>query len=274
MRSVNSLMLLSFCTVVLAASSGVRSGHWLAVEYPSPLIREEQTLTVNGVPEVWQLKWNSKPKPVCEPIEDSLTCPCTGFAYGEGGDLEVIRLRNGAEIDRLDVSSFFEGENLGTKGLAIVKRWEPDYEKDSDAAALPNFPKLVAARDVVQVMRFADFDHDGWATEFYLQTESLPCGKSSGIIVGISKTNPRLHVFGTALKPSTPLYLQKVEWEALRKASSPVEVTDWPCGDHGAEQETRLLLRWSPKGVEGVRRTFDCPEDGGKAKLLSEEPIP
>jgi len=52
-------------------------------EYPTPMVREQQTVIVDGVTETWQLKWRTAPKPVCEPNELALTCPCMGFAYGE-----------------------------------------------------------------------------------------------------------------------------------------------------------------------------------------------
>jgi hypothetical protein len=44
-----------------------------ALEYPTPPAREEVPIRVNGVAEVWQLRWKSPPKPVCEPSEGSLT---------------------------------------------------------------------------------------------------------------------------------------------------------------------------------------------------------
>lgn len=92
-------------------------------EYPASNTREEQTVVVNGVAETWQLKWQSPPKPVCEPSDTSLTCPCHGFAYGEGGYLDLIRLRNGFEIDRLQISPLFEEQFNGTGRVAVVQRW-------------------------------------------------------------------------------------------------------------------------------------------------------
>jgi len=51
-------------------------------------------------------------------------------------------------------------------------------------------------------MNFADYDHDGQATEFFLQTESLPCGKRAGIVVGLSRINEHLHGFGSFRNPN------------------------------------------------------------------------
>jgi hypothetical protein len=228
-------------------------------EYPSAMVREEQHLIVNGQNETWQLKWASKPKPNCgvDDVESSSTCPCQGFGYGEGGDLFLVRIRDGVEIDSLHLTPFFTGT---IDKAAVLQRW-PFSNKDFEDSGRPGFVSRVKNRAVVQVMRIADYDHDGQSQEFYLQTEALPCGKSTGIVVGLSQTNPRLHVFGTVMHPSKPLILQKREWQALRDASGPVDVVDWRCADHGADTETRVRLRWSDKGISGVRGEYTCAED-------------
>src|SRR5262245_14266151 len=78
-------------------------------EYPSPLIRERQLITVANTTEVWELRWKALPKPACEPSDVSLVCPCIGFAYGEGGDLILVRIRDGQEDDRLELTDSFKG---------------------------------------------------------------------------------------------------------------------------------------------------------------------
>ena len=74
-------------------------------------IREERKVLVNGVMETWQLRWKSPPKPVCESNEEAAACPCMGFAFGESGELDLVRRRNNVEIDRLELTPFF-GEVL------------------------------------------------------------------------------------------------------------------------------------------------------------------
>ena len=124
-------------------------------------------------------------------------------------------------------------------------------------------------------MHVADYNRDGRANEFYLQTESEPGGKSAGVIIGITKLRPRLHAFGTASNPDKPLRLQKREWDALRRASGPIEVMDWPCEDHGDDTETTLRLRWTQDGVEGTRRAIHLlpeeksPDKRGAAVIAS-----
>lgn len=242
-----------------------------AIEYPTPTAREEHNVVVDGATETWRLQWTATPAPYCGANESdlALTCPCIGFAYGEAGDLYLTRLRNGTEIDRLHLTPLF-----GESPAAVVQHWPADYERDFELSERDDFSKIVGQRPTVQIMRFADYDHDGRATEFYLQTESAPCGKSLGVVIGLSKYNPKLHVFGTVSNPKKPLYLQKGEWEALRDArSAPVKVLDWACGDHGSPTETDVQLHWSAEGVDGVRREYTCPSEGQTRQLISENPL-
>src|SRR5690242_6619851 len=48
-------------------------------------VRETIQIRVGESHEVWMLVWKSPPEPYCPPAEDSLMCPCTGFAYGQRG---------------------------------------------------------------------------------------------------------------------------------------------------------------------------------------------
>src|SRR5689334_20864884 len=87
-------------------------------------IREEQTIAINGSVEVWRLQWKTPPTPVCA-AEDgsfSLTCPCDGFAYGESGDLDLVRLRQGQEIERLPLGQFFSKDY---NHKVWLQRWQP-----------------------------------------------------------------------------------------------------------------------------------------------------
>ncbi|HEY0564505.1 MAG TPA: hypothetical protein VGC88_02920 [Terriglobales bacterium] len=262
-------------TVLLSAGSSQSTGMQAAVEYPSPLVREEQKVTVNGTPETWRLQWSASPGPECEPSDVSLTCPCMGFAYGEAGDLYLVQLRNGAETERLHLTELFsEAPSASDHPQALVQRWAPDYKKDFRLGQRDNFPMLVAKRNTVQLMRFGDYDHDGSATEFYLQTDTAPCGKSIGVVIGVTKRNPKLHVFGFASHPEKRMYLDKREWDALNQASSgPVRVTVLGCGDHGSGREIEDELNWSEAGIDGVRREYACSDEFERKSLVSEKPL-
>ena len=260
-------------TALLLASFASQTEPSRSSEYPTPNIREEQEVVVGGLAEIWQLKWTTLPKSICGPTSaDWSTCPCAGFAFGETGHLTLLRMRGGTEIDHMDLTPFCGQREMGNGRLPIVQRWQPE-DKDFEASKRQDFPALVTKRRIVQVMHFADYEHDGSRSEFYWQIDTLPCGKSIGIVIGVSRRNPRLHVLGKVSKPGSPLYMQEKEWDALRQASGPVEVLDWACGDHGAETETRLWLRWTPAGVDGTNREYSCPEDNKPATLLHEKPL-
>jgi hypothetical protein len=235
------------------------------------VIREEQKVLVNGNSETWRLEWESTPQSVCG-LENELsasTCPCSGFTYGEGGLLDLFRSTNGRETERLELTPFFDKAFADQKG-AILQRWEPQ-EKDFEEQQSKAFLAQVRARPLVKVMRFADYNHDGNSTEFFLQTGVEPCGKVSGIVVGVTAERSRLHAFGTAAHPDKPLVMQKREWEALLKTAGPTEVLDWSCGDHGSEIEIDLVLSAANGRIQAIRREFECTEEGNRGKLQREQ---
>jgi hypothetical protein len=237
-----------------------------------PLIREEHRIAVNGIPEAWRLQWKAPPEEAaCGPQDPAgaTTCPCGGFAYAENGQLDLVRMRNGKEIDRLELTPLFE-QVLSDQRGAIVQKW-PFELKDIEDLDTEGFFERVRNRPIVRLMYFVDYNHDGKSTEFFLQTDVAPCAKILGIVVGLTPNNPKLHVFGSMSNPDKPLVLQKTEWEALRKSTGPVEVLDWPCGDHGSEVEIDMALRTINGAIEAVRREFDCTEDGKRGRLLREE---
>jgi hypothetical protein len=202
-------------------------------ENPTPVLREEQKNTLNGVEELWRLEWASAPSPVCSADEPDIwsTCPCAGFAFGERGKLVLVRQRPGQEPERLSLGALFTGDLDGPAdaGEAVLRRWDVE-EKDLKEGQSPGFAAKVRARPAARVMRFEDYDHDGKATEFAFQVGTLPCGKKMNVVIGISGRNPRLHVFGTVEHPDKPLILQASHWE--------------PCSKLG------LLLRWWTGYVE------------------------
>jgi len=248
---------------------------WAQVsEYPSPLIREQQTVVINGRPEVWRLQWTHRPKPYCDPNDDSwMTCPCLGVAFGESGDLILTRSVEGVEVDRLPLAPLFKDHEIPVPAL---QRWEPDWDKDlkNGLSSADGLAARAARRPTVKIMEFADYDHDGQKSEFYLEIDTQPCFHTYGIVLGVSNKNPRLHAFGTASHPDKAVEMDSVAWEALRKATGPVEVTVVHCGDHGAETETALKLHWNADGIDGATREYSCPENGGARRLLNEAPLP
>lgn len=241
-------------------------------------IREEERVTVQGAQEVWRLVWSGKTQLICSPheVEMAITCPCSGTAYGESGRPSLVRMRRGREVERLALGPLFrrdlDGPGVLPPGEGYLQRW-PERDDDMDRN-LRDDPKLAAdimRRPDVRIMTFADYDHDGHATEFLLQVATLPCGKRQYIAVGVSATSPLLHPIGSAAHPNKPLVLPAQAWAALLKSPRPKPVDTWQCGDHGSERHTDVVLAADRGRIAVTARSFNCPEDGSPGKLVESE---
>lgn len=214
----------------------------------SVTVREERTVIVNGVREIWQLVWIGAHSGYCKPPEEVMpySCPCAGFAYGEVGKLLLVRRRNGRAFERMDLGPLFAHTDFAPppgEGRSILQHWPM---KDSDIVHLdPASPQLLAEiekRPATAIMTFADYDNDGQATEFLLQVDTLPCGKLQYAAVGISAGNPRLHALRSLSRPRVPLTLPVQAWQALKAARTSTSVRVWDCGDHGSEVQSDLIV--------------------------------
>ena len=235
---------------------------------PPGLVREERTVIVNGVREIWRLEWDGPSEIACgaDSPSVSLTCPCSGFAYGEQGKLVLIRTLLTGQAEKLDLGPLFVRDEMpgNVVGPAVLQRWPPNYPpKGNDidiGGADPEFMSEAVRRGSTDVMRFADYDHDGMATEFLLQVGTLPCGKHQMVLVGISKRNPHLHVFSSVEAPQTPLMLGAWQWDALLKAKGPINTVSWPCGDHGSELEWTDEVSAQDGLLHDVKRSRKCTQ--------------
>ncbi len=256
------------CVVVLLVSVSA------VAETPGPIVREEQRVRVEGVEEVWRLEWTKAPSPACSPEQPEwVTCPCNGFAFGEGGSLVLVRKRPGQPDEKFDLGQFFETfDSPAEPGEAVLQRWNAE-DTDVDESDSPGFAERVRARSPATVMRFEDYNHDGQATEFLLQVGTLPCGKRMMVAVGVTRRTPRLHVFHTVKHPEKPLVLQASQWAALLRAQGPVTVLDWQCGDHGSESETELELSADGGSIHAKKIEYQCTEDGTRGPELGKEDL-
>lgn len=243
---------------------------------PRDWLREQKSVTVDGRAEQWQLVWQGRPKPICGPddVEMAITCPCTGFAYGEMGKLSLVRKRGGKEVERLALGPYFEDlPASNSQGLAAMQ-WRPmeprDFDEASDNGPPPGFIAAVAKRRGPRVMQMADYDKDGNASEFLVQVSAGPCGHTAYMLFGVSKTRPKLHAFGTADHPGDVLTLPGSAWQALLTTRGTVKVTAWPCGDHGSDVRQELLLSASGGAIRVRRKTWTCPENGEAERLIGE----
>jgi hypothetical protein len=237
-----------------------------------PIVREESKVVVDGVEELWRLEWVTLPQPVCRPEdEDWSYCLCSGFAFGEYGDLQLVRQKPGQEEERFPLTPLFEFADGQPAPQAVLRRWDEhkDDHKEKNPSALA---ARVKARPLAKIMKFADYDHDGSSTEFMLQIGTEPCGKRMSIIVGVSRKNPRLHAFTSVTHPEEPLLLQDWHWEALRQAKGSVEVVHWPCSDHGYDGIDEYKLRADNGNIFALKRQYECNEKTGqKGRLLEDK---
>jgi hypothetical protein len=108
-------------------------------------------------------------------------------------------------------------------------------------------------------MKLGDYDHDGHATELVLQVGAIPCGHVQSAVVGLDKRNPHLHGFGTAEKPDAPVVFEHAgDWEKVR-GKLPVTLIETPCGDHGADEDTRVTVSADAQGLHVAASSTKCP---------------
>ena len=232
----------------------------------SSLIREVRRVVVDSVIEEWWLEWRTPPVPACDSGYELNICPCDGFAFGEEGELDLVRKAQGRAEERLPLTPYFK--SLGERDLAILPKW-PRYRNDEDSGDSAGLLRRVRSRPIVSIMNFEDYDHDGRMTEFVLQIDARACGHRQAILVGISRQVPHLHVFGTVAHPSNPIVLQHPEeWTNLLKSRGHVTLVEWPCGDHGGELESDYELLLTPGGIRAFETLRSCGNDS-----LAQHPV-
>lgn len=271
MRRKTLLLLL----VAAAAVIGVL-GTRVLLQEPQNVVRESRVVMVHGAQEIWQLVWDAKPSIVCgsDRVSSAITCPCSGFAYGEYGDLSLVRQRGG-ETERMPLSplfGMFDGPDFDrTRGKAILQRWplEADDLPREDRGD-PTLVAVIMDRNERTLIEPADYDRDGSATEFLIQVGTLPCGKLQFAAIGVAPTSNRLHTLSSLAKPDEPLIMPAAAWSALRASAGPTAVTTWACGDHGADQRNVLVVSAVDGTIQVRERKYSCREDGNDEKLLDE----
>jgi len=235
-------------------------------------VREQSSFNVNGSKEVWRLIWRAAPNESnsCGPVDPdmAMTCPCSGAAYAQVGDLILERKHPGAPSERMPLTPLFARSDMvsserGT--VAMLPHW-PTHLRDIDSNPLP---AAIRGRRAVTIMRLRDYNHDGIAGEFLVQVDTLPCGKHVLVAVGTTRDNAHLHVLTSAEHPERPLALYQWQWDALIHSSHPGKVMDWPCGDHGAQEETTVVLKADGGRLHATRITSTCRDtiaaNGGAA---------
>lgn len=217
---------------------------------PENLVREEKEIIVAGKKEHWRLEWKTAPSLAC--FDDGwLSCPCQNVAFGEIGDLYVIRRREGAPEERALL-----------EGMAL-QHW-PVYEADAERYAVAMDLEVARKRPSIPILEFEDYDHDGRATEFIIDHGSSPCMAHETMVVGSTLRNAKPHLFTVKGHPDTPLTLNgRWQWEAIRDASIAqlnrgIELTQSVCGNHGSGAEYTYFVRRIGDEFEVTARTYIC----------------
>ncbi|HYI02186.1 hypothetical protein, partial [Hyalangium sp.] len=234
------------------------------------MLREEVRVEVDGVTERWRLEWRDPPELDC--IEtDFVTCSCRGFAYAESGKLDLIRLRPGKPAERIPLTPLFEFEGLDPEGenvKAVLRRWRPAAGDDE---ILPDaWLQVLARRKQLPAMVLGDYDHDGHAREFVLQTKAMACGMRAAVLIGVDRRDGRVRALGSAEHPERPLVLEPETWALLLK-SARIESVEQPCFDHGSEGEHVVRVNADKEGLHATCETYECAETGQRGTLLSIE---
>lgn len=233
----------------------------------TPVVREQLQVKVAGQLETWKLVWRNTPQLICDKPE--FDCPCIGFRYGERGVLDLIRSRLNAPDDVLALTPLFAGrEHPAEMNEAALQRWpvrDTDYERFTFG---PPIEKEISSRPLVQIMKIADYNHDGQASEFVLQIGTEPCGHSDTVLIGVTPKHPTLHVFASAEEPSEPLITERRVWENLLTSKGKAVVTVLTCGDHGSETEIDTELRVDAKGLHDVSLTYECTDNFKRGKRI------
>ncbi|WP_206238849.1 hypothetical protein [Novosphingobium terrae] len=236
----------------------------LAAAPAKDVVREERQVVIHGVKETWRLIWRGKPKEgACSPqdLDTAVACPCNSFAYAQEGIAFLERRRPHARPERLPLAPFFAQADFSPSdtGTALLQRWPFDV---SDIGRMSEnntaLRAQIRARPAPTIMRLADYNHDGIASEFLLPMGNSTCGHRYAIVVGITRDNPHLHAFTSKAHPRRPLLLQFHEWQALAASPHPAPIIDWQCNDHGNDRRSMLTIAADKGQIHGTMDQFAC----------------
>ncbi len=219
----------------------------------APDVREWRAVMVDGVEEIWRVRFVT-PSRAPEPIpEGEWTCPDGFYARFDQGRAVLERLRGATVIDRFHNPCEVLGEDHGCSTELLIP-----WHVDPSSRDRPLPAATVARLPWITFLDLADYDHDGRATEIAIDVGHLVCGHSNSVVVGITRDNARLHVLQWANEGRMALTSGHRAWDEVR-ARPRGEMVTWGCGDHGSDGEERL--RWWPAGGRLGAGSFDVPMD-------------
>jgi len=219
----------------------------------APDVREWRAVVVDGVEEIWRVRFVTPSRAPAAIPEGEWTCPDGFYARFDRGRAVLERLRDGVVIDRFHTPCEVLGEDHGCSTELLIP-WHIDpsvHDRPVPGSTVERLPWIT-------FLDLADYDHDGRATEVAIDVGHLVCGHSNSVVVGITRDNARLHVLHWANGERMALPRGSWAWDEVR-ARSRGEMVTWGCGDHGYDGEERL--RWWPSGGRLDAETRDVPMD-------------
>lgn len=227
----------------------------------SPDVSESRTVVVDGVEETWRVRFVTPSRAPEEVPSDEWGCGLLFEARFDRGRAVLERVRDGAVIDRFENPCGRDDGDECVRGLLVP--WGVGPRRAGHRTPPGRLPRAT-------FLDLGDYDHDGRATELALDVGHLVCGHNVSVIVGLTRSQPRLHVLSWADGEPMRMEHGRDAWEPVR-ASARGEMVTWGCGDHGASDEERL--RWWPSRgrlrseVITVAMNGECsgPADDGPA---------
>ena len=105
-------------------------------------------------------------------------------------------------------------------------------------------------------MVLGDYNGDGIAAEFVLQTGAGPCGHAPSVLIGLD-AHGALHAMGSIGQTPGLVLSTPEQWERLRNGRG-ARLVQWACGDHGADEEETVVVRWVAGEPVGTFRSRRC----------------
>lgn len=202
-------------------------------------IAEEHRVLVDGVEEVWRVRFTTPPR-LPEPLPEDSTCV---ERYWERFDVRravIERVRDGEVVDRLmNPSSGLDNDDVVPLAEAVLVPGRVGLPVGQRRLTLAESERLPRPT----VLSIGDYNHDGQATEFVLDMGPLVCGNDYSGVVGLDQRHRRLHVLEWGAPARTFMVGVNIDWEAVR-ASASGDVITWSCGNHFYDGEDHL--RWAP----------------------------
>ena len=241
-------------------------------------------MTVDGVAEIWRLEWLTVPRLVCQPNDASWSaCPCAGFAFGEAGELDLVRLRDSqrGRSTPSDAALLERGrDRQAPRGALALQRW-PVREIDAEAFERANangrreFRKRVLERKPgahsqarrLQSRRLGDRVRAAGPEQALRQAAERPRRRQPR-----AREAARVRL-GRSPRPPADPRSGGLAAAARREGHDPIP-SSGPAASAAARSRAISCCSADASGIHAARETFACDPSGAKhGELVSREAL-